>query len=408
MKTAGPAPPDGRIDLPILDPAYKADPYRLYARWRRQGRVVVPIRLPTGVEAWLVTGFAEARALLADPRLSKCAPRAAPDQPHALYRHLLSVDPPEHTRLRAIIAREFSPRRIERLRPRIRALAGELLDAATVDGRADLMAAYAVPLPLRVICELVGVPAADVARVHRWSVELADEDEADGRRVWDVAQELQDYLDGLASAKQRVPDDSLLSALAAAQLRDELSGREVASMAFLLLMAGHETTAHLVGNSVVALLRNRSQWDALVADPALAKDAVEELLRIDSPLEVSTARYATTEIAIAGVRIQPRDMVFIGLAAANRDPGHFVDPDRLDIGRRPVANHLAFGHGVHYCAGAALARAEGEVALVELARRFPRLALAVPAERLEWAPGLIMRGLTRLPVCFDARIGATT
>ncbi len=412
MNTTGPpvfADPGERIDLPILDQRFKANPYPFYEGLRGQGRTVVPIRLPTGVEAWLVTDYDEARRLLNDARLSKHAvnfegrPEDAGAALHPLFHHLLTQDPPEHTRLRAIVAREFSARRVNLLRPRILEFANQLLDGIAPRGAADLVAEFALPLPLRVICELVGIPATDVGRVRDCSARLAAADLDDTERVPDIAQEMQDYLLHLAREKRAEPDDSLYSTLVAASDRDELSENELASMAFLLLMAGHETTTSLIGNGVLALQREPSAWAALCADEHLAQSAVEEILRFESPLEAATARYATTEIQIGDALIRAGDRVFVGLAAANRDPRHFACANHLDIRRDPPADHLAFGHGIHYCLGAGLARAQGEIALAALARHFPDLALAVPLENLEWTPGLIMRGLRRLPVRFQPR-----
>ncbi len=395
--------PGERIDLPILDRDFKANPYPFYASLRNQGRAIVPIRLPTGVEAWLVTDYDAARRLLNDARLSKDAAQAgeAGVLPHPLFHHLLTLDPPEHTRLRTIVAREFSARRVNQMRPRIRTIANELLEGIAPRGQADLVREFALPLPLRVICELIGIPAADVERVQACSSRLAAADLDAPERVPDIAQEMHDYLLGLAREKRADPDDFLYSVLVVACDRGELSENELAAMAFLLLLAGHETTTGLIGNGVLALLREPSEWSALCADPDLARVAVEELLRFESPLETATARYATAEVRIGNVLIRPGDRVFIGLAAANRDPRQFDDPGRLDIRRTPPADHLAFGHGIHYCLGAGLARAEGEIALAELSRRFPDLTLGAPNDALEWTPGLIMRGLRSLPVRFE-------
>lgn len=394
------------VDLPVLDPAYKADPERLYARLREQGRPVVRVRLPTGVEAWLVTGFDAARAVLGDARMSKRAPAPAAAPAHSLFSHLLTLDPPQHTRLRSIVAREVSARRIATLRPRIVELAESLLDQAAASDPVDLMQAYALPLPLRIICGLVGVPVGDEALVIEWSRGLAAADLDDVSQVPAIAGQFHDYLSGLAAEQRDGPDDTVLGALARAERRGELQAPEVAALAYLVLMAGHETTAHLIGNGVLALARDRSQWTRLCGNPELAPALVEELLRVESPLEVATARYATREITLEGRCIRPGDLVFASLAAANRDPGRFARAAEIDPGRESVASHLAFGHGIHFCAGAALARLEGEIALATLARRCPRLEIAMPFDMLEWLPGLILRGLRSLPVHLDGRQAA--
>jgi len=401
MKTEGWAHAGEPIDLPVLDPAYKADPHRLYACLRAEGRTVVRIRLPTGVEAWLVTGDAAARTVLAGPGLSKHPPDRRGAAAHALFTHLLTLDPPEHTRLRSIVARELSARRMARLRPRIVEVAESLLDRLAGRDSVDLMQAYAWPLPLRIICRLIGVPESDEARVVQWSQRLAAADLDDASQVPVIAGQLHGYLSGLASTCDE-SDESLLGSLARAERQGELSAGERAALAYLLLMAGHETTAHLIGNGVLALLRERSLWSTLCRRPELAPALVEELLRVESPLEVATARYATSELEVDGRCIRPGDLVFVGLAAANRDPGRYANADAIDPGREPGAGHLAFGHGIHYCAGAALARLEGEIALVTLSRRHPGLELAVPVDELEWLPGLILRGLGGLPVRLHA------
>jgi len=383
------------VDLPILDPGFKSDPYSWYDRLRQTVGPVARVRLPTGVEAWLVTSHADALQLLNDVRLSKRSPGSPA---HPLFQHLLTMDPPDHTRLRSIAAREFSPQRVRRLRPRVTAIAAELIDAMAGRGEADLIDAFALPFPITVICELLGVPPADQSRIRSWSARLlaADLDAPD--RVPAIAEELREYLLMLARAKRQTPDDRLFAALVSAHDAGELSASELTAMGFLLLVAGHETTVSLIGNGALALLRHPSEWQRLCADPGLAPAAVEELLRYDSPLEVATARYATSEIAVGDVHIRVGEMVFVGLGAANRDGACFHDAARLDIGRADAGEHLAFGHGIHYCLGASLARLEGEVALSELARRCPGLSLGVAADELRWKPGLIMRGLERLPV----------
>ena len=384
-----------RIDLPIFDAAFKANPHHLYSILRDAGHSVVPVRLPTGVEAWLVIGHEAARQLLNDPRLSK---RTLHRPMHPVFDHLLTMDPPEHTRLRAIAAREFSTQRIRLLRPRITHLATCLLDAIAHRDEVDLLDTFALPLPLKVICELLGIPAADEVRIRDWSARLLEADLEHPDRVPEVAQELHEYLLMLAAAKRDTADDSLFNALVIAADRGELTRTELTAMGFLLLVAGHETTVNLIGNGVVALLRHRREWELLCADEHLATAAVEELLRYESPLDVATARLAVADVSIDGVCIRQGETVFVGLGAANRDGHSFDAPACLTIGRPDVGEHLAFGHGIHYCLGASLARLEGEIAFGQLARRFPNIELGVPVDALRWNPGLIMRGLERLPV----------
>jgi len=390
------------VDIPILDPGFKSNPHAWYDHVRETRGPVVRVRLPTGVEAWLAIDHEIARQLLNDIRLSKQSPGSPA---HPLFQHLLTMDPPDHTRLRSIAAREFSPQRVRLLRPRVTAIAVDLIDAMARRGEADLIETFALPFPLTVICELLGVPPADEPRIRRWSAQLLAADLDEPARVPDIADELREYLLALARLKRQSPDDRLFTALVSAHDAGELSASELTAMGFLLLVAGHETTVSLIGNGVLALLRHQLEWRRLCANPGLAPAAVEELLRYDSPLEVATARYATAEISVDDVRIGPGEMVFVGLGAANHDARCFHDPARLDIARADASEHVAFGHGIHYCLGASLARLEGEVAFTELAQRCPALTLAIAADELRWKPGLIMRGLERLPVKTGSSIG---
>jgi cytochrome P450 len=284
------------------------------------------------------------------------------------------------------------------LRVRITATATHLLDGIASSGEVDLMEAFATPLPFTVICELLGIPTDDRRRVQGWLRALESADFADSRRIPAIAQALSGCLSTLAADKRQRHDDDLFSALVAAADAGEFATEQVPALVFLLLAAGHETTANLIGNGVLALLGERTQWMRLCADPARAALVVEEVLRLESPLETATIRYATAEIVIDDVTIRAGDLVLIGLAAANRDPSRFPEPARLDTLREEASGHLAFGHGIHTCIGAGLARLEGEIALLELARRFPDLALAVPKGEIQWKPGLITRGLHTLPV----------
>lgn len=404
--------PAARTELPIFDAQYKADPHPVYDLLREQGPLS-PIRLPTGAEAWLVTEYRTARELLNDPRLSKNSEFAGPTWHRAhptykdgtskpVFRSLITIDPPDHTRLRSMVAREFTARRIERLRPQVEAMATELVDAmAEHEGTVDLIKDFALPLPLRVICALIGVPAEDYVRFGRWSELMTTADRDEQALIPIAAAELREYLLALMAVKRREPDDSLFSALVAAHDDGQMTEDELAALGYFLLVAGHETTVHLIGNGMLLLMQQPETWRRLCADPDIAAPLVEELLRIGSPVDVSTPRFATERIAVAGAVIEPGDVVLVSLSGSNRDPGHFPAADRIDVDR-DVSAHLAFGHGIHYCIGAPLARVEGEVALRLLSRRFPDLALAAPSAELRWRPGLVMRGLHELPVQLNA------
>ncbi|WP_405790173.1 cytochrome P450 [Streptomyces sp. NBC_01367] len=393
------------VDLSTHADAFNADPYPFYDALRTAGPVH---RLVLGGErTWLVVGHEEARQALTHPGLSKdwlgseLFASTLPVQ--AVATSMLDTDPPRHTRLRRLVAREFTARRVESLRPRVQQITDELLDAmaARPDRRADLIASFAVPLPMTVICELLGVPGLDRQRFRYWSGEIVaplDGVGADPRAV----EEMTAYLLELVAAKAEDPGEDLLSALI--RTRDEDGGRlspdELIGMAFLLLVAGHETTVNLIGNGVRALLAHPGQLDALRADPdGLIDGAVEEMLRYDGPVQHATYRFAAADLELGGVTITAGSSVLVALAAADRDPARFAEPgpDVFDI-RRTGPGHLAFGHGIHFCLGAPLARMEGRIAVRALLERFPDLAEDPEAGPPDWLPGILMRGVTRLPL----------
>ncbi|MFD9476571.1 MULTISPECIES: cytochrome P450 [Streptomyces] len=393
------------VDLSTHADAFNADPYPFYDALRTAGPVH---RLVLGGErTWLVVGHEEARQALTHPGLSKnwlgseLFTSATPVP--AVATSMLETDPPHHTRLRRLVAREFTTRRVESLRPRVQQITDELIDAmaARPDRRADLIASFAVPLPMTVICELLGVPGLDRQRFRYWSGEIVaplDGVGADPRAV----DEMTAYLRELVAAKAGDPGEDLLSALI--RTRDEDGGRlspdELIGMAFLLLVAGHETTVNLIGNGVRALLAHPAQLAALRADPdGLIDGAVEEMLRHDGPVQHATYRFAAADLELGGVTITAGSSVLVALAAADRDPARFAQPgpDVFDI-RRTGPGHLAFGHGIHFCLGAPLARMEGRIAVRALLERFPDLAGDPDAGPPDWLPGALMRGVTRLPL----------
>jgi len=389
------------------------DPYPLFAAVRDRG-AVHHVTLADGHDAWLIARYAEVRTALNDPRLSKDMDAAtatggdvvAEGLPGpAFARHMLAVDPPDHTRLRRLVSVAFSVRRIEALRPHVQAIVDDLLDeiaSAGPDASVDLVTSLAFPLPFTVICELLGVPVADRAAFGRELTTLltptaTDEEYAGAKAAPDAVVAL---LTALVETKQANPGDDLVSALIAARDGEErLDQRELLSTIFQLIVAGHDTTASLIGNSVVALLRHPDQLETLRADPDRIPAAVEELLRFDAPVPHATFRYAAEEIELAGATIPAGAQVIISLAAANRDHDRYEAAETLNIDR-PEVRHLAFGHGIHFCLGAALARMEGQLALRSLLTRFPELRLAVDDDELHWAhgDGLVLRGLAELPV----------
>jgi cytochrome P450 len=389
------------------------NPFPVFAEARALGPVH-SITLADGHAAWLVVGYEEAKLLLNDTRLSKDMQAAfssgegvlAEGLPGpAFAKHMLAVDPPDHTRLRRLVASAFSLRRIEGLEPRIREIVSSKLDALAEEGSdatVDLVPNFAFPIPFTVICELLGVPEPDRAPFGNALMALlspTDTPEQYARaKVGSDAVVAQ--LSSLVETKERVPGDDLVTALIRARDGDErLDHQELLSTLLQLIIAGHDTTTSLLGNGVVALLRHPDQLAVATADPDHLSGLVEEIMRYDAPVPHSTFRYASEDLEIAGVTIPAGGQVIISLAAANRDADRFADADRFDIERREN-RHLAFGHGIHFCLGAPLARLEGVVALGALLRRFPDLRLAVPDDELHWGhgDGLVLRGLSALPV----------
>jgi cytochrome P450 len=365
--------------------------------------------LPTTVPAWVITGYAEARAALADPRLIKGGPDNAPyvaelepETSAGLNNHMLTADPPTHTRLRKLVSMAFTRRQVERLKPSIEAICAALLDdvAKELDttGEADLVSSFAYPLPLTVICDLLGIPPESRTDVRTWIGPVLAGGIAGFEAYATAARKLVTFLQELVAEKRRNPADDLLSALLQARDgEDGLSEDELTSMIQLLFVAGHDTTVSLIANGVLALLSNPAQLASLRADPERWPAAIEELLRFDSPVQVAIPVVAAEPVEIAGQVIPAGDVVIVSLLAANRDPARFPDPELLDLARADGA-HLSFGHGIHHCLGAPLARLEGRIALQSFAERFPDLQLAAPPESLQREPALLFNKLTALPV----------
>jgi cytochrome P450 len=382
-----------------LGAEYFQDPYSVHARLRAE-RPVSAVVMPGGTPAWLVTGYAEARAALADPRLRK-TPQGWEPQPNSLFAaldgHMLNSDPPNHERLRRLVTKAFTARRVQQLRGRVSSITAALLDDLPTQREVDLLAEFAFLLPVTVICELLGVPSADRDDFRAWTATLVSNTPAPEAFQADAAAMVH-FFRALLADKRRQPADDLLSALISARDDgDRLSENELLSMAFLLLVAGHETTVNLIGGGMLALLLSPGELDRLRADHSLLGGAVEELLRYVNPVNHATFRFPREPIEIGGVHIDANQEVVIALSAANRDPAHFAEPDRLDIGR-DTSGHLAFGHGIHYCLGATLARLEAEIAFGALIERFGSMRLAVPAESLRWRPSTLIHGLEALPV----------
>lgn len=386
---------------------FAADPYPSYA-WLREHAPVHRTTLPSGVDAWLVTRYADARQALADPRLSKNPARHASDKTGipgergaGLMTHLLNIDPPDHTRLRRLVSRAFTPRRVAAFAPRVQELTDRLIDGFAGRGEADLIHEFAFPLPIYAICELLGVPAEDQDDFRDWAGAMIHHGQGPRGGVARAVKLMRAYLAELIRRKRAADDEDLISGLIRASDHGEhLTEGEAAAMAFILLFAGFETTVNLIGNGTYALLRHPGQRARLAADPSLLHSGVEELLRYDGPVELATWRFAAEDVVVGGRRVAAGEPVLVVLAAADRDPARFAEPDRLDLARCDN-QHLGYGHGIHYCLGAPLARLEARTAIGTLLRRAPDLRLAVEPSELRWRGGLIMRGLRTLPVQFS-------
>jgi cytochrome P450 len=411
---------------------FKERAFQAYAAMREKGPVA-SVTLPTGEPIWFVTRYAEAVAFLKDDeRFANDPSSALTEEEYAqlfqqatehlsveqqqmaaqtdeiLRRNLLAVDPPDHSRLRRLVAIPFTPKYIEGLRPRVQAIADTLLDA--VEARTDetgrremeLISDFAYPLPLTVISDLLGIPLADRDRFREWSQAAVSFTPADRANPAVTAKliEFIAYLRRLVADKRSNPGDDLLSGLVLAEAEgDKLSENELLSMIFLLIVAGHETTVNLIGNGMLALFEHPEQRARLQEDPNLLKAAIEEMLRYYGPVEMSLTRWVRQDTEFGGQRLRRGEQILALLASANHDGEQFPNPDVFDISREPN-RHAAFGTGIHSCLGATLARLEGQIAFATLLSRMPDLALAIPRAEVRWRDATFLRGLTQLPVTF--------
>jgi cytochrome P450 len=407
---------------------FATDPYPAYA-WLREHSPVHRTTLPSGVDAWLVTRYGDAREALADPRLSKNPVHHA-ESPGArgktgipgersadLMTHLLNIDPPDHTRLRRLVSKAFTPRRVALFEPRVRQLTDRFVDGFAARGEADLIHEFAFPLPIYAICDLLGVPAEDQDDFRDWAGMMIRHGGGPRGGVARSVKRMRAYLVELIHRKRAeltagapagagggAGDDLISGLIRASDHGEHLTENEAAAMAFILLFAGFETTVNLIGNGMHTLLTHpgpRAELQASLArgESALLESAVEELLRHDGPVELATWRYATSALTIGGQQVAAGDPVLVVLAAADRDPARFTEPDTVNLARADNP-HLGYGHGIHYCLGAPLARLEARTALATLLTRLPDLRLAADPADLRWRGGLIMRGLRTLPVAF--------
>lgn len=412
MSAASDVSPSHGIEFDHTDPVFQADPYPTYKAMRER-QPICHFQVD-GIPIWWLTRYDDVLAILRDPRFSaerEIGGLQEPGVPEKFQRlgqmfghMMLMKDDPDHQRLRGLVNKAFTPRVVERLRPRVESIVDHLLGAVMSRGQGsmDVIRDLATPLPVIVIAELLGVPVNDQGRFKKWSDDIAVVVDGSVRAAGlpEAAQsavELGGYLREVVIARRKAPREDLISAMIAARDRDDaLSDEELVANCILILLAGHETTTNLIGNGALALLRNPDQAKDLRENPGLAENAVEECLRYDSPVQI-TSRLPMEDVEFRGAHFPAGVEVDVILAAANRDPARFEEPERFDIRRREVG-HISFGHGAHFCLGASLARLEGEIALRSLVKRMPRMQLEThdPPRR----PGLLLRGLSGLPTRF--------
>ncbi|MGL5839120.1 MAG: cytochrome P450 family protein [Sphingorhabdus sp.] len=398
------------IDINLADPTFKADPFPAYA-WLRAETPICRMAVSSRETSVFVTRYADVSALLKDKRFAKdpanaltpeqlAGQRRIPGFLSPLTRNILALDDPDHARLRRLVQAVFTPRRMAALEAQVVSASEALLEPLHRRSAFDLIGEYSLPLPVKVISDLLGVPANDQARFARWShalIKIGSVSPIGAILQMPAVLSFLRYLKRLIAMKRSDPADDLVSALVAQQQEGALSEAELMAMISILLSAGHETTTNLIGNGMLTLMRHPAAREALVADPNLIESAIEELLRFEGPVEMSTHRYATDDIELGGFIIPQGAIVHGIIASANRDDRQFSDPDDVNLARDPN-RHVTFGEGGHYCLGASLARMEGRVAVAHLLDRFPNLRPAAPDDRRRWRPNMVLRGLERFPV----------
>ncbi|HEX5886087.1 MAG TPA: cytochrome P450 [Pyrinomonadaceae bacterium] len=395
----------------IVTAEFKADPFPFLAHLR-VSEPVYRTTLPDKTVVWLLTRYDDVTALLRDERFTKNRRSAltkdqlrklpwTPPMFRPLERNMLDLDPPDHTRLRSLVHKAFTPSLVEQMRSRTQAIADELLDRVVPRGEMDLISDFALPLPMTIITEILGVPAKDHDKFHRWSQAVVSlSSPSPTLRVLPGVWMFIRYLRQFFKLRRRDPRDDLVTALIKAEeAGDKLSEDELLAMVFLLLIAGHETTVNLIGNGTLALIENPNEMRKLQSEPSLVKPAIEELLRYTSPVLMTTERYARENAMIHGVTIPRGEMTLGVIGSANRDENVFDNPNELRISRDPN-KHISFGQGIHFCLGAPLARMEAHIAFTTLLRRLPDLRLKNSAHSLRWRPSMFLRGLVALPVKF--------
>ena len=395
----------------IVSAEFKADPFPFFARLRAS-EPVYRTTLPDKTVVWLLSRYDDVTALLRDERFTKNRRSAlteeqlrklpwTPPMFRPLERNMLDLDPPDHTRLRSLVHKAFTPTLVAQIRSRTQTVADELLDRVLSTGKMDLIKDFALPLPMTIITEILGVPKKDHDKFHKWSQAVVSlTSPSPTLRVIPSVWRFIRYLRQFFKLRRRDPQDDLVSALIEAEeAGDKLNEDELLAMVFLLLIAGHETTVNLIGNGTLALIENPNEMRKLLSELSLVKPAVEELLRYTSPVFTTTERYAREDTMIHDITIRRGEMALGVIGSANRDENVFENPNELQITRDPN-RHLSFGQGIHFCLGAPLARMEAQIAFTTLLQRAPDLRLTVPAHSLRWRPSIFLRGLAALPVKF--------
>ncbi|GAB4074153.1 cytochrome P450 [Barrientosiimonas marina] len=395
----------------LFSETFNQNPYPTFRILRGHDPVYQTL-MPDGHIAWIVTRYEDAVSVLKDGRFIKDyaklrdeqEQKTSHDHSSALAENMLFSDPPDHKRLRSLVQQAFTPKMIERYRGRIEEITNELLDNAEAKGRMELVGDFSFPLPIIVICELLGIPKEDRNQFRTWSnalVEANNNPEHANENMQPYVEAFVTYLQQLTAERRKDPQDDLVSQLIHAEDEgDRLTEKELYGVISLLIIAGHETTVNLITNGVLALLQHPDQMEQLKNQPDLIHGALNEFLRYEGPVEFSTDRWANETVELQGKTIERGDHVLVALDSADHDPEHFDDPDVFDIKRESNSKHLAFGKGVHFCLGAPLADLEGEIAITTLLRRMPDLQLDTEPEKLQWRPGMLMRGLKELPVAF--------
>ncbi|WP_342569987.1 cytochrome P450 [Paenibacillus sp. FSL R5-0749] len=395
----------------FMDHSFIQQPFPVYEKLRAE-EPVHRLLLPSGHAAWMVTRYEDAVNILQDSRFvtgvldnrNDETEESLPPHQAIISRNLISVGPEDHRRLRRLIQKAFTPRMIERLRGRIVEISDELLDKIQAGNTRefDLIEDYAFPLPIIVICEMLGVPLKDQDKFRAWSNTIMESvsNPQMNQESDEVMKAFVDYLQELITQRRNHIQQDLISDLIGIEEEgDKLTEQELYALVFVLIIAGHETTVNLIGNGMLALLEHPQQKQLLMDQPDLIQAAVEEVLRFNGPAEISNVRWATENVDFQGIQIRQGDMMLVALSSANRDSSQYENPDTFDITRK-VNDHIAFGKGIHYCLGAPLARLEGEIAINALLHRLPEIRLNTDAKLLEWRPGMIIRGLKAFPVVY--------